>query len=302
MEEQPENFNFDVSITLFNSLRLVAYNTYTSKDFAFLYWEGYEAHYIFLCSVFQPQSGVGKSHLINNAVFGTDFTLFPGQVVQHGRTPEESRLILHDSQGFSRGDAGNFETVKQFIEERIKSSSRCPSSRIDFTQFGIIRVNVLAVDRLCTEIPTFGSASLESAEEEIIDLKDSISTVPIIAILTKYDNVGSLMPPKKEEDLYGDIEEAIGMNDDVDRSANLETLAAEAPSVDPDILSLADSKLSEEFVQTKSGLKDVPWVGVSVWPNYTHKPVKITLDNIVRLLWVITQQSSADLKIHASTK
>jgi len=150
---------------------------------------------------------------------------------------------------------------------------------------------------------------LESSEKEIIDLKDSIR-VPIIAVLTKYDKlVDSLMPPKEEEeDLYGDIEEAIGMNDDVDCSADLETLAAEAPPVDPDILSHADSKLSEEFVQAESGLKDVPWVGVSVWPNYTHKLdelVKITLDNIdqsVRLLWAITQQQSADLKIHASTK
>lgn len=30
------------------------------------------------------------------------------------------RLILHDSQGFSHGDAGNFEIVKTFIEERSK--------------------------------------------------------------------------------------------------------------------------------------------------------------------------------------
>jgi hypothetical protein len=54
------------------------------------------------------------------------------QVVEHGRKAGESdiereitsqqnpRLILHDSQGFSHADAGNFEIVQTFIEKRSK--------------------------------------------------------------------------------------------------------------------------------------------------------------------------------------
>ena len=71
------------------------------------------------------------------------------------------------------------------------------------------------------------------------------------------------MPPEEEEDLYGDIEEAIGLSDGIDADAMFNTPTGEAPSVDPAVLSLADSKLNDEFVQAESGLKDVPWVGVS---------------------------------------
>ncbi|KAE9394770.1 hypothetical protein BT96DRAFT_923284 [Gymnopus androsaceus JB14] len=154
MEEQPENFTFDEEFesTVDGILQ-------SCPGFRILVLE---------------RSGVGKSHSIN-AVFGTGFT-----VVQHGRTPGVSnindevisqkhpRLILHDSQGFSHGDPGNFETVKRFIEER----SKMPELK-----------DILHAIWLCTEIPTFGSALLESSEKEIIDLKDSIR-VPIIAVLT----------------------------------------------------------------------------------------------------------------------
>ena len=52
--------------------------------------------------------------------------------MEHGRTAGDSdiereitskqnpRLILHDSRGFSHGDAGNFEIVQAFIEKRSK--------------------------------------------------------------------------------------------------------------------------------------------------------------------------------------
>jgi hypothetical protein len=54
------------------------------------------------------------------------------QDVEHGRTAgvsdieqeieseQNPRLILHDSQGFSHGDAGNFEVVQTFVEKRSK--------------------------------------------------------------------------------------------------------------------------------------------------------------------------------------
>jgi hypothetical protein len=57
---------------------------------------------------------------------------FELQVVEHGRKAGESdieqeitsqqnpRLILHDSQGFSHGDADNFKIVQNFIEKRSK--------------------------------------------------------------------------------------------------------------------------------------------------------------------------------------
>ena len=52
--------------------------------------------------------------------------------MEHGRTavvsniedeitsPQNPRLILHDSQGFSHGDAGNLELVLNFIDKRSR--------------------------------------------------------------------------------------------------------------------------------------------------------------------------------------
>lgn len=86
--------------------------------------------------------------------------------------------------------------------------------------------------------------------------------VPIIAVLTKYDElVKNLMRLEEDEDLYGDIEEALDISDSIDLTIDI--AAIEAPTVDPAILSQADSKLRDEFVKKESGLKDVPWVGVS---------------------------------------
>ncbi|KIK20090.1 hypothetical protein PISMIDRAFT_106397, partial [Pisolithus microcarpus 441] len=69
-------------------------------------------------------SGVGKSSLINQ-IFGVETAVDvardrPGQadIEQEFTSPENDRLILHDSKGFEPADGGNYETVKSFIERR----------------------------------------------------------------------------------------------------------------------------------------------------------------------------------------
>ncbi|ETW79347.1 hypothetical protein HETIRDRAFT_453780 [Heterobasidion irregulare TC 32-1] len=90
------------------------------------------------------------------------------EVVEHGRTavvsdiedettsPQDPRLILHDSQGSSHGDAGTLELVLNFIYKRSRMTD--------------IKDKLHAI-RLCTAVPTYGGSLLEIADEMIIQLK-----------------------------------------------------------------------------------------------------------------------------------
>jgi len=240
------------------------------------------------------RTGVGKSKLIN-AIFKTDLT-----TVQHGRkagvsniekeitSPQNPRLILHDSQGFCHGSGCNFNVVKNFIKTRSQRTN--------------LRDRLHAI-WLCSAVPTYGGSLLEDGEEEILRMKDC--TVPIVAVFTKYDVLVESFKPPDEEDFYGDIEKEIkNLDKEVDSHMGL-NMGTSASQIDPHVLSLAENKLCEMIKPFEKKL-GVPWVEVSVKPEFSDtldELVDVTkqrINNSLELLWAITQQQGVAPKIKAS--
>ncbi|KAI6152668.1 hypothetical protein BKA82DRAFT_4352083 [Pisolithus tinctorius] len=139
------------------------------------------------------KSGVGKSTLINR-IFGVNTASVekdkPGEadIEQEFTSPENDRLILHDSKGFEAGDAGNFETVKSFIVKRKKE----PDIK-----------NQLHAVWLCFQIPipTYGERLLEDAAEAFLKIrKEVLGNTPTIVVFTKHDRLVSFMRQKMPGD------------------------------------------------------------------------------------------------------
>jgi predicted GTPase len=71
------------------------------------------------------KSGAGKSSLIN-AAFGVNLANVSHEqsgvanIYDDITSDQNSRFILHDSQGFVAGETQNLETVVRFITERVK--------------------------------------------------------------------------------------------------------------------------------------------------------------------------------------
>jgi len=124
------------------------------------------------------KSGVGKSSLINAVFRANDLTRpSANRAVEHDidqelTSPDNDRLILHDSQGFVGGDIRNLRTVQDFIKR--KSAEREPKDRLHAIW-------------LCCEIPSAGGRVFEEGDE--ILLKDEANNVPIIVVFTKYDRL-----------------------------------------------------------------------------------------------------------------
>ncbi|KAI6146372.1 hypothetical protein BKA82DRAFT_750493 [Pisolithus tinctorius] len=139
------------------------------------------------------KSGVGKSTLINR-IFGVNTANVakdkPGEadIEQEFTSPENDRLILHDSKGFEAGDAGNYDTVKSFIVKRKKEPK--------------IKDQLHAV-WLCFQIPipTYGERLLEDAAEAFLKIrKEVLGDTPTIVVFTKHDRLVSFMRQRMPND------------------------------------------------------------------------------------------------------
>ncbi|KAI5999745.1 hypothetical protein F5J12DRAFT_266419 [Pisolithus orientalis] len=139
------------------------------------------------------KSGVGKSTLINR-IFGVSTANVakdkPGEadIEQEFTSPENDRLILHDSKGFEAGDAGNYDTVKSFIVKRKKEPK--------------IKDQLHAV-WLCFQIPipTYGERLLEDAAEAFLKIrKEVLGNTPTIVVFTKHDRLVMFMRQRMPND------------------------------------------------------------------------------------------------------
>ncbi|KAI5983128.1 hypothetical protein EDD15DRAFT_2376867 [Pisolithus albus] len=139
------------------------------------------------------KSGVGKSTLINR-IFGVETANVardhPGEadINKEYTSPQNDRLILHDSRGFEPADGGNYETVKSFIEKRKKESD--------------IKDQLHAV-WLCFQIPipTHGERLLEDAAEAFLRIREEVlGSTPTIIVFTKRDRLASFMRQKMPND------------------------------------------------------------------------------------------------------
>ncbi|KAG1887917.1 uncharacterized protein F5891DRAFT_1283179 [Suillus fuscotomentosus] len=125
------------------------------------------------------KSGIGKSSLINH-IFKVKKTIVahekPGEAsIDHEFiSPENERLVLHDSKGFEPGEEDNLKIVQDFIERRRKMPAM---------------EHQLHAVWLCFEIPCASGRLLETGTEDFLKSKHSgmLGNVPVIAILTKYD-------------------------------------------------------------------------------------------------------------------
>ncbi|KAI6042222.1 hypothetical protein EDC04DRAFT_3088680 [Pisolithus marmoratus] len=139
------------------------------------------------------KSGVGKSTLINR-IFGVATANVskdrPGEadIEKEFTSPQNERLILHDSKGFEPGDGGNYDTVKSFIEKRKKMPD--------------VKDQLHAV-WLCFQIPisTYGERLLEDAAEAFLTIgKEVLGNIPTIIVFTKYDRLVTFMRQKRPGD------------------------------------------------------------------------------------------------------
>ncbi|KAI5985705.1 hypothetical protein F5J12DRAFT_916223 [Pisolithus orientalis] len=133
------------------------------------------------------KSGVGKSTLINR-IFGVNTANVArdqpekADIEQEFTSPQNDRLILHDSKGFEAGDAGNYETVKSFIVERKKEPD--------------IKNQLHAIP-----IPTYGERLLEDAAEAFLKTrKEVLGNTPTIVVFTKHGRLVTFMRQRMPND------------------------------------------------------------------------------------------------------
>ncbi|KAL0574213.1 hypothetical protein V5O48_007733 [Marasmius crinis-equi] len=226
------------------------------------------------------KSGAGKSSLINST-FNVDTANVSHELagvsdINYEHTSvQNSRFILHDSQGFAHGEIDNFKTVESFIRERT-DPKRPLKDRLHAIWF-------------CVEVPTANGALFEKGEEKIFELK--LENVPIIVVFTKYDELVS----KLENDLDSELEND---EDELD---------------DEQFDKLVQEKARQEFSQicvkpleVMMGDHPLPFLEVSTKRRYRKtleglmQLTRHQLDDAVWLTWAIAQNTDASLKIDAS--
>ncbi|KAJ8094332.1 hypothetical protein PM082_006872 [Marasmius tenuissimus] len=228
------------------------------------------------------KSGAGKSSLINST-FNVNTAKVSHELagvsdINSEITSEQnSRFILHDSQGFAHDEVDNYKTVERFIRDR--TDERKPlKDRLHAIWF-------------CVEIPTANGALFEKGEEKVFELK--LENVPVIVVFTKYDQLVSKLEEEMDTELEDDGDQA-DLDDDQFQQRVEER---------------ARSQLSEICVKPlKTITKDrkLPYLEVSTRKRYMNTLEALTrltreyVDEAAWLTWAIAQNANADLKIDAS--
>ncbi|KAI6042249.1 hypothetical protein EDC04DRAFT_3109017 [Pisolithus marmoratus] len=225
------------------------------------------------------KSGVGKSTLINR-IFGVEMANVaqdrPGEAdIEHEFTsPQNDRLILHDSQGFEPGDSGNYETVKSFIEKRKKMPA--------------IKDQLHAV-WLCFQIPipTHGERLLEDAAEAFLKIgREVLGDTPTIIVFTKYDRLASYMRHKKPgssgaEQQYLQ-EYCIQPIEDFTGGANMPHVAVSSKPKYvqglEELTNLTQEKVSESFTSPEDQVSAVPLAAAGAQRMLPTLKVEFSID------------------------
>ncbi|KZP26940.1 hypothetical protein FIBSPDRAFT_854283 [Athelia psychrophila] len=216
------------------------------------------------------KSGTGKSSLINYT-FNVDVA-----AVSHGlhgvcdiNTPiisaENSRFVLHDSQGFEPGETGNLNTVKDFILSR--------GDTVD------LKDQVHAV-WLCAEIPFAGGRVFEIGDEEFLKLG---LKVPIVVVFTKFDNLVAHEMLEMMDEL---TDEQLEMEDE-----EMETLCVSTLHRLGHDIAYTKVSVNAKYRQTLANLIDI-----------TQNLVSSQDEGDIWIVSAMAQRASAQAKINSSIK
>ncbi|KIK58824.1 hypothetical protein GYMLUDRAFT_45119 [Collybiopsis luxurians FD-317 M1] len=217
------------------------------------------------------KSGAGKSSLIN-ATFNVNLAHVSHEQAGVSNIEDEitseqnSRFILHDSQGFAAGETQNFETVKKFIDDRAKQQQL--KDRLHAIWF-------------CMEIPTENGALFERADQNFLRL--DLQNVPVIVVFTKYD----LLISKLEK-------EATDIEDDEELEKYVHQKAKEfldETCVQP-LKAITDTHSYVE-VSTRKDKVYRDTLAQLVRKTRSH------LDERIWILWALAQRANVDEKISA---
>ncbi|KIK56311.1 hypothetical protein GYMLUDRAFT_823231 [Collybiopsis luxurians FD-317 M1] len=217
------------------------------------------------------KSGAGKSSLIN-ATFNVDLAHVSHEQSGVSNIDEEitseqnSRFILHDSQGFAAGETQNFETVERFIKDRAQRPEL--KDRLHAIWF-------------CMEIPTENGALFETADQNFLKL--DLENVPVIVVFTKYD----LLISKLEKEAMDDVDD--------EELENLVRQRADRIFEEACIQPLRAITCIHSYVKVSSKRND----------HYRDTLVNLVtetrnrLDERMWVLWAMVQRASVDDKINA---
>ncbi|KAF9062915.1 hypothetical protein BDP27DRAFT_1336012 [Rhodocollybia butyracea] len=218
------------------------------------------------------KSGAGKSSLIN-ATFGVNVANVSHEIsgVSDIHTEitfeENSKFILHDSQGFVAGETQNYDTVQKFIMDRAKE--RELKDRLHAIWF-------------CMEVPTENGALFEKADETFLAL--DIKSVPVVVVFTKYDLLIRKFEREADDDI-GDEELETMVNQKAEEFYNNACV-------------LPLKRITEKR------RAPITHVRVSKKPRYSDTLANLAietqkhLDRHVSVLWQSAQRASVDEKIN----